>query len=176
METLFILPVVSENEQQASFPLAQSAGMLTDSLPSLEIGLLSKKIKKPFFKFYKVFKNDTSVVEVSANDFKSFDAAYSKIKAACVLNSRRWPVFSLPADEFMYCGFLSEIKAMKYARAGALKHIAKLIEGGDATYNLLLEYRETHYDDLNIHLTEKNITELELRSEFPARRTKQEFS
>ena len=140
------------------------------------LGVLPKKIKQPYFKFYKVYKNDTTVVEVSANDFESFDTAYSKIKAACVLNSRQWPVFSLPADEFMYCGFLSEIKAMKHAKAGALKHIAKLIEGGDATYHLLLEYRETHYYDLNFHLTEKNITELELKSEFPARRIKKEFS
>ena len=113
---------------------------------------------------------------MSANDFKSFDTTYSKIKAACVLNSQLCPVFSLPADEFMFYGSLSKVKTMEHAKAGALKYITKLIEGGDATYKLLLEYRETHYDDLNIHLTEKNIRQLELESEFPADRTKKEFS
>jgi hypothetical protein len=167
----------SKKKDNSTFSKKLANGKMTDRLPVLGgLGVLLKKTKKPFFKFYKVLKNDTSVVEVSANDFKPFDVVYSDIKTACVLNSTQCPFFSLPADEFMFCGFLSEIKAMKHAKAGALKHIAKLIEGGDTTYDLLLEYRETHYYDLNFHLTEKNITELELRSEFPARRTKKEFS
>jgi hypothetical protein len=176
MKTVVLLPGVLEKEQRGAFSPVQSDTILIDRLPSLDIGLPSKSIKKPFFKFYKVLKNDTAVVEVSANDFKPFDAVYSEIKTNCVLNTGQCPFFSLPADEFMFCGFLSEIKAMEHAKAGALKYIAKLIEGGDATYNLLLEYREAHYDDLNIHLTEKNIRQLELRSEFPAGRTKKEFS
>lgn len=84
--------------------------------------------------------------------------------------------FCLLADEFKYTGFLSEIKALEYAKAGALKYIGELIEGGDATYKLLLQYRETHHDDLNINLTEKNIRQHELKSEFPAGRIRNEFS
>jgi hypothetical protein len=126
--------------------------------------LTPKNVKKPYFKFYKVFKNETSVNEVFTNSFEIFKPTHLKIKAACALNSREHPAFFLPADEFMFCGFLSRIKAMEYAKAEALKYINKLINDGEKSYKLLLKYREVHYEDLNINLIDRNIRKLELVS------------
>jgi hypothetical protein len=61
----------------------------------------------------------------------------------------------------MFHGFLSRIRAMEYAKAGALKYISKLIDDGERGYDLLIKYREAHYEDLNINLTDKNIRKLE---------------
>ena len=120
-----------------------------------------KRVRKSYCKFYKVFKNDTSVTEVFTNDFKTFRPTYQKIKAACALHSREHPAFSLPADDFMFYGFLSRIRAMEYAKARALRYISKLIEDGEKGYDLLIKYSEDHYDDLNINLTDRNIRKIE---------------
>jgi hypothetical protein len=114
-------------------------------------------VRNPYFKFYKVFKNETSVTEVVTNDFKIFQPAYREIKIACVMHTLRHPAFFLPDDEGMFCGFTSRVRAMEYAKAGALKYISKLIDDGENGHNLLVKYREDHYDDLNINLTDRNI-------------------
>ena len=118
-------------------------------------------VRKPYFKFYKVNKNETSVTEVLINDFKPFQPAYHAIKIACILHSRQHTAFFLPGDEAMFYGFTCLIKAMEHAKAGALKYISKLIDDGDEGYPLLLKYREDHYEDLNINLTDRNIKEIE---------------
>ena len=122
---------------------------------------ISKSVKKPYYKFYKVFKNETSVTAVFVNDFKTFKPTFLKIKTACALSSAQHPAFCLPADDYMFHGFLSRIRAMEYAKAGALKYISKLIDDGEKGYELLLKYRDEHYEDLNINLTDKNIRKLE---------------
>jgi hypothetical protein len=116
-----------------------------------------KSVRKPYYKFYKVFKNETSVTEIFTNDFKIFRTVYREIKIACVLHSRQHPAFFLPGDDVIFYGFTSRIRAMEYAKAGALKYIAKLIDEGEEGYSLLLKYREDHYEDLNINLTYRNI-------------------
>jgi hypothetical protein len=120
-----------------------------------------KGVGKPYFKFYKVFKNETLVTEVLTNDFKIFQRTYIKIKIACALHSWQRRAFFLPADDIMFYGFTSRIRAMEYAKAGALKYIAKLIDDGGAGYGLLSKYREDHYEDLNINLTDRNIKKIE---------------
>ena len=123
---------------------------------------LPKARRKAYFKFYKVLKNDTAVTEVLTNDFNISKPAYLKIKTACTLQSAAHSAFSIPDDGFMFYGFLSRIKAMEFAKAHALKYIDKLIEGGVMSYGLLLKYREEHYEDLNINLTDRNIRKLEM--------------
>jgi hypothetical protein len=119
--------------------------------------IILKKARKPYFKFYKVFKNETLVTEVFSNDFKKFQPAYIKIKIACALHSWQRRAFSLPADDAMFYGFTSRVRAMEFAKARALKYISKLIDKGDEGYNLLIKYREDHYEDLNVNLTDRNI-------------------
>ena len=123
---------------------------------------LQKNIRKPYLKFYKVFKNETSVTGIFTNDFKSFKPTLIKIKAACSLHSKEHPALFILNDEFMFYGFLSRIRAMEFAKARALKHISKLIDSGEKGYQLLLKYREDHYEDLNINLTDRNIRKIEL--------------
>jgi hypothetical protein len=122
----------------------------------------SKTTKQSYFKFYKVLKNETSVTEVSTNDFKSFGHTYFKIKTACSLHSTECPAFSIRNDDDIFYGFLSRVNAMEYAKAGALAYIGKLIEEGEKSNDLLLKYREDHYDDLNFNLTDRNIKNIEL--------------
>jgi hypothetical protein len=145
--TFFPLPIIIEEADL--FP------------PVCSSSLLPENGKKPYFKFYKVFKNDTAVNEVFTNDFKPFRSTYLKIKTACSLHSAIRPAFSLVDDDHSYYGSLSRIKAMEHAKAGALKYIGKLIDGGEKSYNLLLQYREDHYEDLNINLVDRNIRKLE---------------
>lgn len=123
---------------------------------------LSQAAKKAYFKFYKVLKDDTTVTAVFTNDFKAFELTHDKIKVACAQHAAKYPAFSIITDSTFYCGFLSQIKAMEYAKAGALKYIAKLIDAGEPGYDLLLKYREDHYDDLNFNLTDKHIRQLEI--------------
>jgi hypothetical protein len=145
----------------ASFP-SEMAGKIGDIFSFLYDINSSKSKKKPYFKFYKVLKNDTTVSEVSTNDFKSFEAAYLKIKTACGLHSTQSPTFSLRNDDGMFYGFLFRVSAMEHAKAGALGYIGKLIEEGEKSNELLLKYREDHYDDLNFNLTDRNIKNIEL--------------
>jgi hypothetical protein len=121
-----------------------------------------KSTRKPYFKFYKVFKNGTAVTEVSTNDFKSFDAVLLKIKTACGLHALGCPAFSIRNDDHFFYGFLCRVTAMKRAKTGALAYIGKLIEDGERSGHLLLRYREDHYEDLNFNLTDRSIRNIEL--------------
>jgi len=160
MQTLPVLPEVICEDHLTFFP---PQTIIEEALPTPEVSssLSPKKVKKPYFKFYKVFKDDTAVKEVFTNDFKSFKSTYLKIKAACRVHSAIRPAFSLADDDHMYYGSLSQIKTMEHAKAEALKYIGKLIDGGEKSYNLLLQYREDHYEDLNINLVDRNIRKLE---------------
>jgi hypothetical protein len=126
------------------------------------IELLPKNIRKPYLKFYKVFKNGTSVTEAFTNNFESFKPTLTKIKAACASHSKEHPALFILEGEFMFYGFLSRIRAMEFAKAGALRYINKLIDSGKIGYKLLIKYREDHYEDLNINLTDRNIRKVEL--------------
>jgi hypothetical protein len=108
-----------------------------------------------------VYKNDTAIIKASTNDFKPYQPILRQIKTACNTNCKSAPAFSLPSDEFMFYGFLSQIRAMKHAKKGALKHISKLIDDGEKSYDLLLKYRLDHYEDLNVNLVDRNIRKLE---------------
>lgn len=161
MQTLPVLSEVICEEDLAFFAPQTIIEETTLPAPEVSSGLSQEKEKKPCFKFYKVFKDDTAVKEVFTNDFKSFKSTYLKIKAACGVHSAIRPAFSLADDDHMYYGSLSQIKTMEHAKAGALKYIGKLIDGGEKSYNLLLQYREDHYEDLNINLVDRNIRKLE---------------
>lgn len=162
MKTSLIIPCVENEHAGIMVSLSPATVEKTKNFDPCVIGTLPKCHRKPYCKFYKVDNNDTVVTEVSVNDFKVFTPDYLKIKTACALHSLACPAFFLPDSGQMFYGALSRIKAMEHAKAGALKYIAKLIEGGELSYGLLLKYREDHYDDLNINLTERNIRKLEM--------------
>ncbi|MBC7915823.1 MAG: hypothetical protein H7Y07_17070 [Pyrinomonadaceae bacterium] len=112
--------------------------------------------KSNFFKFYRVFKNDTLVTEVSVNDFKP--AKKWKVKNGADLdNVILKPVYFLPKDGKMFYGYASKGHAMEMAKAGALKYIGMLISQAEKGISQLKQYRIDHYDDLNINLLDANI-------------------
>jgi hypothetical protein len=54
----------------------------------------------------------------------------------------------------MFYGYLSKIKAMKMAKAGALSYINTIIKQVQQGINVLIQYRSDHYVDLNVGLLE----------------------
>jgi hypothetical protein len=101
-------------------------------------------------RYFRVFQNDTTVTEVSTNDFKRV-----KLQGANLQHL----VYSLP--EPLFYGYLTEAKAMEMAKAGALEHINALIAMGKDGELALYEYRFHHYQDLTVNLVEANILEIE---------------
>lgn len=117
-----------------------------------------------FIKYYRVYKNGTSVTEVSANDFlprllstKSVLTSGKPVDVLCSIPSQQ---YSLPADGAMYYGYLDKIKAMEMAKAGALTHIEIMIKYVEDGIEKLRQYRYDHYQDLNFTLLEDNIRRL----------------
>lgn len=118
--------------------------------------------KYNYIKYYRVFKNETAVTEVSVNDF--MPVAPRKLnkdlagKAAIDTNcSFPYVQYFLPSDEKMYYGYMDMATAMEKAKSGALFHINQMIAELDRGIQKLVKYRNDHYDDLNINLLDSNI-------------------
>jgi len=117
--------------------------------------------KYNYIKFYRVFKNETDVTEISVNNF--IPVAPRKVnkdlaeKGAIDANcSFPYVQYSLPSDEKMYYGYMDKATAMEKAKSGALFHINQMIAELDLGIKRLVEYRNDHYDDLNINLLDSN--------------------
>lgn len=114
-----------------------------------------------FTRYYRVYKNDTTVTEVSTNNFIPLTTRH--FKAGCVVGP---PIdvlcaipsyYSLPADDAMYYGYSNKIEAMEMAKAGAIRHINVMLKAGLSRSTELMQYRSDHYTDLNVTLREANI-------------------
>ncbi|WP_207532449.1 hypothetical protein [Desertivirga arenae] len=117
--------------------------------------------KHRFSKFYRVFKNDTKVTEVSFNDFIRVprpglmgSQTGNLVDEQCSFPNS---IYSLPSEKDMYYGYEQRIHAMEMAKAGALKHIAALIAEGPGSIEKLYQYRFDHYEDLNTNLKDSAI-------------------
>lgn len=123
-------------------------------------------IRNNFIKFYRVFKNDTAVTEISSNDFKPIinlrtQQSITNGQTVDVLITIPIKQYSLPADKDMFYGYFTKSHAMEMAKAGALKYIELLISKKNAGAVKLKQYRDDHYDDLNTYLLEANIRKAE---------------
>ena len=124
--------------------------------------------KHRFSKFYRVFKNDTKVTEISFNDFMPL--VHVPIMQSQTGNSTDEPcsapnhTYSLPPDKEMYYGYQQRTHAMEMAKVGALKHIAALIAEGFASIDKVYQYRFDHYEDLNTNLKDSAIRQLMITS------------
>jgi hypothetical protein len=124
--------------------------------------------KLSFIRYYRVFLNDTQVTEISANDFKPVDTrrfkngwlAGTPVNTASPVPSH---VYSLPTGEFMFYGYSSKIKAMEMAKSGALAHIARLVKNAERSILKLKQYRDDHYQNLNVNLLDSAIRKLEIQ-------------
>jgi len=117
-----------------------------------------------FIKYYRVYKNDTAVTEVSANDFKPVLQRRLGTKPADVTGPRdvlcSIPLYSLPPDENMFYGYLDKAIAMEKAKAGALVYINQMVKEVERGIQKLEQYRNDHYDDLNVNLLDANINKI----------------
>lgn len=122
--------------------------------------------KSNYTKYFRVFKYDTSVTEVSTNDFKPIRAEAKRRESLpgdfrdtlCIIPSNP---YSLPADDCMFYGYSTRVHAMEKAKAGAQAYINLLTDRAEAGIQKLKQYRMDHYEDLNINLLEANIRRLE---------------
>jgi hypothetical protein len=105
---------------------------------------INKRGPHRYYKYYRVNKNDTSISEISVNDFKPVVP-----KAAGKLSL-------LPGMD-TFCLYTDIGQAMEKAKAGAQAYIEQLINRGDDGLPELLQYRMDHYEDLNINLVNANI-------------------
>jgi len=101
-----------------------------------------------YYKYFRVFKNDTAVTEISTNDF---------ITVKQKLITAQEVTYTFPINEPLFYGYLDREKAMEMAKAGALEHINSLIAMGKDGELALYEYRFHHYQDLTVNLVEENI-------------------
>lgn len=122
--------------------------------------------RRPLFKYYRVFKNQTAVTVISTNDFKPVEPV--QFSAGLPVNMRTdgktstlYFRFMLPDDEHMFYGYNSRVKAMEMAKSGALSHINNMIAEVVEGIKKLKDYRSQHYQDLNITLIDANIRKLE---------------
>jgi hypothetical protein len=104
-----------------------------------------------YSRYFRVFTDDTTVTQISTNDF---------VPLLPKSNNRRQITYKL-AEPFFY-GYFNQIKAMEMAKAGALRHINKLIDRGKAGEKALYQYRFDHFQDLTVNLVEANIQSLSL--------------
>jgi hypothetical protein len=101
-----------------------------------------------YCRYFRVFKNDTVVTEISTNDF---------IPVKPKLINGQKVTYTLPINEHMFYGYFNLIKAKEMAKKGALEHINSLIAKGKDGELALYEYRFHHFQDLTVNLVEANI-------------------
>ncbi|TSJ36403.1 hypothetical protein FO440_23160 [Mucilaginibacter corticis] len=92
-----------------------------------------------YAKYFRVFRNDTAITEISTNDFHR--AGLKPIG----------PLRLQPLGK-LYYGYKSRELAIRGAKAGARSYINQLIALGDEGKERLIQYRMDHYDDLNFNL------------------------
>jgi len=115
-----------------------------------------------YTRYFRVFKHHTKVTEISTNDFSR-----PKLRAVGknwligdtqdILCAIAGAAYRLPAENAIFYGYATRVKAMEMAKAGALSYINSLINEGAAGKARLLQYRRDHYQDLNINLVEASI-------------------
>ena len=119
-----------------------------------------------YTRYFRVFKNDTAVTEIFANDF--IPVLTRRLKHGLPVNT---PVdalnaiaYSLPPDDAMFYGYLKQAHAMQKAKDSALNYINFLIKEAGPGTKKLKQYREDHYYDLNVTLLDANIRRVENES------------
>jgi len=123
-------------------------------------------MKSNYTRYYRVFKHDTAVTEVSTNTFKpvtlkrilreSFSG--NPVDVLCTIPGNP---YSLPADGEMFYGYLTLVEAMEKAKLGAQRYIGQMIKEVEQGIEKLQAYRSDHYQDLNVNLLDDNIRKLE---------------
>jgi len=117
-----------------------------------------------YVRYFRVFKNDTLVTEISTNDFRPLKLRASGKhwligntgEVLCTIASVNYALSDSP-----FYGYKTCVEAMEMAKAGALSYINSLIAMGKPGEQSLRQYRMDHYEDLNINLVEANIYKVE---------------
>lgn len=116
----------------------------------------------PYFRYYQVFKNDTAVTEISANNFRPIMRTKFKrgLPSNILVNEGNGVdqfYYALPPDDLMFYGYLDKAHAMEKAKAGAQAYISSMVSQVEQGILKLTKYRNDHYEDLNINLLDVQI-------------------
>ena len=106
-----------------------------------------------YIRYYRVFKDDTTVTEISINNF---------LRIRLIPKNNNYPEFQLSAHGHLYYGYISKAKAMEMAKAGVFQHISLLLALGNEGKQGLLQYRFNHFQDLTVNLVDANIKNIDL--------------
>jgi hypothetical protein len=115
-----------------------------------------------YCRYFRVFTYDTTVTEVSTNDFnpprfRPFKKDWLVGNTQKLFGVIAAVPYTLLTGKDAFVGYSSRAKAMEMAKAGALKYIDSLIALGASGHKTLLQYRTDHYEDLCINLLSANI-------------------
>lgn len=110
-----------------------------------------------YTRYFRVFKNDTVITEISTNDFLPLKLRPSGKNwligdTTEILGAIASICYQLVPLGIMFYGYRTRIEAINGAKSGALSHINSLIALGKAGEQELLQYRMDHYEDLNVNL------------------------
>lgn len=97
-----------------------------------------------YYKYYRVNKTNPTITELSVNDFRPAGPRAAGL-----------PVLQTGLGRFFLSTDIGQ--AMEKAKAWALADIQALIARGEEASPELLQYREDHYEDLNINLVDAHI-------------------
>lgn len=120
-----------------------------------------------YSKYYRVFINDTKVIELSTNNFlyldtKPYRIIWTNHHPIKVYRSVANQSFRLLPCIAKYHDYTDKIMAMEKAKEGALNYISSLIKQAQSSISTLKQYRNDHYEDLNQNLIDTQIRRLEL--------------
>ncbi|PJJ85001.1 hypothetical protein [Mucilaginibacter auburnensis] len=117
---------------------------------------------RSYIRFYRVYKHDTAVTEIRSNEFipctpAKFKRGLPVEQPTDETTGTHQFYYELPPDEQMFYGYLDKALAMEKAKAGALAYIGQMISEVERGIKKLTQYREDHYEDLNINLLDAQI-------------------
>lgn len=72
---------------------------------------------------------------------------------------KRFDSFGIKDSNRMY--YTSESDIIRYCKGQSIKHINSLIDSAKKTIQAIKDFKESHYDSLNINWTESEINKLE---------------
>jgi hypothetical protein len=126
--------------------------------------------RQNYSRYFRVFKNDTTVTAISTNDFiplvlKPEKGNWLIAASGAVLGPIAAINYQLLPDKLAFAGYANEAKAMEMAKLGAQEYINRLIGQGKAGEKALLQYRRDHYEDLHINLVFANIENVKREEE-----------
>jgi len=114
-----------------------------------------------YIKYYRVYKNQTGVIAISANDFTRTHWQSCSNEIQQEHPSTDGNHYTLNPNIHKFRDYAHVILAMERAKAGALSYINALLTEANNIITTLRKYRADNYEHLNKDLIDSRIRQLE---------------